>query len=190
MIKKALESGVGAERAIELAGEATGPPGPGPVGRRHQPRGWFYDSAADAYAFFEAADPLAATIWVDKLTSQFVGESVGLERECAEIVQRVADEREWDVRRDVRRVGPGGTYVFDFVLTTQADPILIEAVNFRAPEILGAKAADFSGALQDHRFLAAFLVVPNHKAAAAYVPENVHIVPVGDLERKLRELDA
>jgi hypothetical protein len=185
---------MGSDRAIELAAEATGPPALTDPGSRRAQTRWF-DSASDAvfrHLSDAADDPLAATRWrlVDTLTSQFIGESVRLERQCAEIVERVAGEEGWEVRRDVHRVTEGKTYVFDFVITIESgsDPIFIETANFRGPQALSDKVAAISAALPDERLLAAFLVIPNTQPAAAYVPEKLAIVPVGDLERKLREI--
>jgi hypothetical protein len=187
VIEKARAGGVDAQEAIELAAGAAVPP-------------WTTEPSETSTEMTTSLFRIHSPSWSGRMQSgirsglaealarEFVDESVGLERESAEIVKRVATERGWDVRQNVRRVGPGGTYNFDFVLTTQTEPILIEAVNFRNAENLSAKATDFTRALQDHHFLAAFLVIPNHKAAAAYVPEKVQIVPVGDLERKLREV--
>lgn len=178
VLEKALQNGVGAERAIELASGASGSPG-------HQ-------LLPPTSSLRQGADPLVATRerLVTTLVDQYVGESVRLEREARAIVERVAGEKGWAVREDVRRIGPGGTYTFDFVLTTEAAPVLLEAVNFRSQDVLNERVAEFVRAIQDHNFLAAFVVVPNNKAAAAYVPENVQIVPIGDLERKLREQEA
>ena len=119
------------------------------------------------------------------------GESVRLEGECAEIVKRVADEKGWSVAHQVRVTpaqGEAFSRVFDFVITTPKGEIFIESVNFRTPEALSEIVAAVTNALRDQKFLAAFLVVPSTKSAAAYGPENVDIIPIGDLERRLREI--
>lgn len=170
VIKKARESGVGAEQAIELAAGAAGQPGPtSPT----------------------SPDPSAASRsrLVNTLVNEFIGESVRLGRETTAIVERVAGEKGWDVRPGWRRIGPGGVpFVFDFTIGTDRGLIFVETVNFRERQALYDKVAAVSAALPDQNFRRAFLVIPNTKATAAYVPENLSIVPVGDLERKLRKI--
>lgn len=179
VIQQARDRGVDAEQAIELAAGATGPPAATDVTSGEVRGGWR-----------ESSDPLAATRArvVATLADQFVGESVRLERDCAVIVDRVAAEKGWDARPQVRRVGEGSSsYVFDFVITTGSDPIFIETANFREWQALSDKVAAVSAALRNQKSLAAFLVIPNTRAVT-YVPENLDIVPIGDLERRLREI--
>jgi len=179
VIQMARDRGIPAEQAIEFAAGASGP-------------GATFDAAWRTASAWHVSSPHSATRWrlVERLANEFVGESVRLERECALIVERIAEERGWEVRREVRRVVPEGqtAYIFDFVVTTGAGRVFIDAVNFREPQALSDRVTAMSAALRDHAFLAAFVVVPNTRVAAAYVPENLAIVPVGDLERRLREI--
>jgi hypothetical protein len=187
VIQQARDRGVAPEEAIELATDATARP----VATLHQT---WPDQWNQLYQMY-GSHRLAATraLLAHRLANEFVGETVRLERECAAIVERVADEKGWDVRREVRRVGPGGeSHVFDFLITTRtgSNPVFIETANFREPQAVSDKVAAISAVLGDQGFLAAFLVIPNTRAAGSYVPDNLKIVPVGDLERQLREIPA
>jgi hypothetical protein len=75
------------------------------------------------------------------------------------------------------------------VITTRKGLIYIEALTLRQPRSLANRLAEISGALQDAEFSAAFVVMPN-VPFTTYLPENVDVVPIGDLERRLRELPA
>jgi hypothetical protein len=127
----------------------------------------------------------------DLLATEYVRESVGLELEVAQIVERVASEKGWQVAHGVRVGGTPGPYrIFDFVITTRKGLIYIEALTLRQPErTLANRLAAISGALQVAEFSAAFVVMPN-VPFTTYLPENVDVVPIGDLERRLRELPA
>jgi hypothetical protein len=187
VIEKARASGLDAERALELGFDAERalPPWSAAATSREQLLGLFR-------AVGSARTPRPMTL-ADMLATGIVQESVRLESDTATIVERVAKEKRWQVKRHARveSAADESSYrIFDFVITTRKGLIFIDSANFRSPENLSNIVASVGEALQDQKnLLAAFLVVPNVKFSA-YVPENLQVVPVGDLERQLREIQA
>jgi hypothetical protein len=196
IVGKALELGEGAERAIELATDAAGPPTATQSTSETAEVRWWLPPRGSRPGSVDRLWPstLAATRArvADLLADQVVGESVRLGGDTAAIVDRVANEREWRVNRNVRMPladDDVGYRIFDFVIETRKGTIFIETVNFRRPEGLSGPLTYIDAALHGREFLAAFVVVPDRKFAIREHP-NVEVVPVGDLERRLRELSA
>jgi hypothetical protein len=184
VIGKALEVGEEPEGAIEMAIDAVPPAG-----------GWLASQASAAVV----VDPPWSTHVratrarvADLLADQVVGESVRLQNDTAAIVDRVANERKWRVNRNVRMPLAGdevGYRILDFVIETPKGTVFIETVNFRTPDGLSGPLSHIDAALRGHEFLATLVVVPTRKFAIREHP-NVDVVPVGDLERRLREIPA
>jgi hypothetical protein len=191
VFERATATGKDADQATEMAADATGEP---PISTTADLHSWRWLRTSPTWTTSRGPG-LTLRQLTDLLANQYVRESEGLDRQTAEIVERVAGEKGWQVERDVR-VGPAdGPYrIFDFVVTTQEGLIYIEAyiyaLTLRQPEgTLANRLAAIDGALKDAEFSAAFVVMPN-VPFTTYLPENVDVVPIGDLERRLRELPA
>ena len=132
--------------------------------------------------------PTRTTI-ADLLAAGIVDTSLRLQQDAGTIVDRVAKEKHWQVKRQVRVEAPDGqSYrIFDFVITTRKGLIFVETVILKQPDIVSRTIASIDQTLRDQNVLAAFVVGPD-VGFYAYVPENLKVVPIGDLERRLREL--
>jgi hypothetical protein len=190
----ALESGLPPEDALELASGATGATGqPGPTGATgpgppDETGSGGPTGATGALAAAAGAGSARRHLLVQTLADQAVGRGVRLEQETAAIIDRVAAERGWEIERGVQLDRTGGYQKVDFVLTAPTGRIFIETAVSPTPGFLLNKAQVLAGALTHLEHLAAFVVVPD-KTAHIQPPPGVEVVEIGDLERKLRDLE-
>jgi hypothetical protein len=201
VLKRAVDSGMQAEEALELATgaaeQATAAESVGAfaaTGERRLlqwPRSafdrWSYQVHSQAWSDFTRrtlAEEVASTVFAA---------SVSLDRDVAAIVERVAARKRWQVGRNVRRQLPGdppGRFrIFDFVLQTRKGSIFLETAILRTPEALVGRVHTIADALPEEGVLGAFIVVPDDSISGHPHPE-VDIVEVGRLEKTLSEISA
>jgi len=177
VLSEARQQGLPAEKTLELVEEAAG----APMGS------WLpLELAVMAPPLAAVAAPLigqaarAAREWVEKVRR--------LGEECTRVVARVAEERGWQLRKEVPFASAGQRESIDFVLNTETGPVLIETSVLNSPESLAAKASVMAAASAGLNARAALVVMPDDVSITASPHPQVELVEIRRLEERLRAL--
>jgi hypothetical protein len=162
VIRQARESGQDAESALELGFDAERALPPPAATSMHL---WeLVRTTGASRGAVRRWSPIA-----EALASEVVQESVRLGRDTATIVERVAQEKRWQVKRNVRvqSAAGGSAYrIFDFVITTRKGLIFVDSAIARQPEGLATIVASVGETLRDQENL--------------LVPARLHATPLKD----------